>query len=421
MANLHYAFLELNESIRLHASRKDSLRTSRDAIRDKIRKYFAGRSLGLKPKFHGQGSFMMNTIIEPISKEFDIDDGIYFISKDAPTNTIQTFHDWIVDALRGHTKEDPVDKSTCVRLIYKANYHVDLPVYYVQEGAKPKLAHKAKGWIESDPREFMSWFSDKCDERGQLRRIVRYLKVWSDFRKGELPAGIIMSILAADNFVSNPRDDIALCLTLARIMETLDKSFTCLRPTTPIGEDLLAPFGKTKREYFLSSLRSLVEAASFATSDSASHKDACKQWQSCFGADRFPFEDEEIAEERFRMDLQFSIDIDCIVRQNGFRDKLLSLILRDHSWLLPERELEFHIRTPPPLSNYEVYWKVRNVGSEAIKRKQVRGQILPDEGRGSRRERSCFQGKHYVECYIVQQDVCVARAGIWVPISNKPN
>lgn len=420
MANLHHAFLELNESARLHASRKDSLRTSRDAIRDKIRRYFACRPLGLKPKFHGQGSFMMNTIIEPISREFDIDDGIYFISKDEPGYSTQTFHNWIVDALKGHTKEDPVDKNTCVRVIYKANYHVDLPVYYVQEGAKPKLAHKVKGWIESDPREFMIWFSDQCDERGQLRRIVRYLKVWSDFRKGELPSGMIMSILAAENYISNPRDDIALYLTLAKIMETLRRRFTCTRPTTPIGEDLLNTFSQTKREYFLSSLRSLVEAASFATSDSASHKDACKQWQSCFGADRFPFEDEEIVEEKFRMDLQYNIAIDCIVTQKGFRDKLLSLILRDKSWLLPERELKFQITTPPPLSNYDVYWKVRNVGSEAIRRKQVRGQILKDESRGSRRERSCFHGKHYVECYIVQQDVCVARAGIWVPISNAP-
>ena len=63
MANLHQAFLDFNDSIRLDSSHQDSLRTSRNAVRDKIRKFFAAKDLDIAPKFHGQGSFMMNTII----------------------------------------------------------------------------------------------------------------------------------------------------------------------------------------------------------------------------------------------------------------------------------------------------------------------------------------------------------------------
>ena len=325
--------------------------------------------------------------------------------------------------MTGQTNENPVDKNTCVRLIYKANYHIDLPINHIKSNDVPRLAHKEKGWIESDPREFISWFSSKCKDNSQLRRIVRYLKAWSDFKKGELPSGLVMSILVAENYRSHERDDVALQLTLAAIQETLGQDFKCLRPTTPTNEDLLAPLSEARKEYFLSSLNSFVKAASYSISDSVNHKNACKRWQVYFGEDRFPFEDEERIEEKFTVSINpdYAFQIDCLVTQKGFRDNLLSAILRNKSWLMPERKLNFFIKTPPLVPSYDVYWKVRNVGSEAIKRKQVRGQIHKDGGGGSRIEHTCFRGKHYVECYLVHNNICVAKAEVLVPIMNTPS
>ena len=98
MANLHQAFLDFNDSIQLDSNHKDSLRSSRNAVRDRIRRFFNEKGFSLQPRFHGQGSFMMNTIIEPLSKEFDIDDGVYFISDNDPEYSVQTFHNWIAAA-----------------------------------------------------------------------------------------------------------------------------------------------------------------------------------------------------------------------------------------------------------------------------------------------------------------------------------
>lgn len=176
MANCHQLFQDFNESIALDSEHKKSLRQSRDAVRNKIKAYFKNKNNGLTPKFHGQGSFMMHTIIEPLDGEYDIDDGIYFQVEKEPSVNVHTFHRWICEAVDGHTAEKPVDKQTCVRLIYAKKYHLDLPVYYILEGASPYLAHKGKGWITSDPREFIRWFNQKADSDGQLKRIVRYLK-----------------------------------------------------------------------------------------------------------------------------------------------------------------------------------------------------------------------------------------------------
>lgn len=43
--------------------------------------------------------------------------------------TPETVHNWLVKATDGHTNEKPIDKKTCVRVVYAGQYHVDLPAY----------------------------------------------------------------------------------------------------------------------------------------------------------------------------------------------------------------------------------------------------------------------------------------------------
>lgn len=418
MANCHKLFLELNTAIALDSGHKNTLRKSRNAVRDKIRNYFRDKQNGFSPKFHGQGSFMMNTIIEPLDGEFDIDDGIYFQVKTEPSQTVSTFHRWICEAIDGHTKQKPIDKQTCIRLVYAKEYHLDLPVYYIIEGQTPYLAHKGKGWVESDPREFIKWFNSKADDNGQLKRVVRYLKVWSDYRKGDLPSGLIFSILAANNIVFHERDDIAFYKTLMNIKSNLEQNFACYRPTTPANENLLEDYSKTKKDYFLDRLDSFIQSAEKALDDRTTQKEACKVWQFHFGKDRFPFECEEFIEDSFQVNIQYELKIDCQVSQKGFRPHWLIQMISKKLPLLRNNSLKFVIvkcNVPEP---FQVKWKVRNVGKEAIRRNQIRGEILKDEGKHQRIESSDFHGPHFVECYIIKNDICVARSKIDVPISN---
>jgi len=288
MPNCDKLFRQFNSVIALDSTRKEQLRTSRNAVRERIRRYFRKKQNGLFPKFHGQGSFMMNTIICPINGEFDVDDGIYFKVKVEPLQSINTFHDWIREAIDEQTKQEAIDQQTCVRLVYAKQYHLDLPIYYIIEGQTPYLAHKGKGWIKSDPREFIKWFNSKADEEGQLKRIVRYLKAWSDYRCGQLPSGLIFSILAANNISHEDRDDMAFYQTLLSIKNSLDTSFVCYRPTTPAFENLLADYSKTNKDYFLKQLDSFIQSAEKALHEKTSQLDACKAWQRQFGAKRFP-------------------------------------------------------------------------------------------------------------------------------------
>lgn len=302
MANCHNLFSEFNSSIRLKDSKRKSLKKSSKSLRDKIRKYFNEEKKDeIKPKFSKQGSFALDTIVEPIPAEveengvkktllyYDMDDGVYFIGDIKDKKSIQTYHTWIIDAIKGHTQTGLIDKNTCVRTEYADGHHIDMPIYFKEEDKPPVLAHKAKGWIESDPKAFQDWFEGKVKDKPQLRRIIRYLKAWSNYRETQrtdkpMVSGFILTILATNHYYANDRDDIALKETLILIKAKLDASFTCYRPTVPTDEDLLS--GYNHKDYFMDCLQKFINYAT-DTLKEPSQKKSCELWQKHFG-DRFP-------------------------------------------------------------------------------------------------------------------------------------
>lgn len=314
MANNNEQFKAFNNTIKLSDSKKEELRRNRDALRERIQKYFKeNKADEIQPKFGGQGSFMMHTTLNPISTkdesgkilyEYDVDDGVYFIGNETQEErySVGTYHQWIVDAVDGHTDGKPTDKTTCVRVNYADGHHVDLPIYYKREVQDketgkwtiyhPELAHKNKGWMQSDPKAFYQWVNAQTKEEPQLRRIIRYLKAWKNYKdmsySTKLPSGFMLTILVCDNFCSSTnRDDIAMRDTLKKIQKTLKKQdgFKCLRPTVPVGEDLFSGFSDSRKDHFLNLLDSFVDAATVAV-ETSSTKNGCLKWQKHLG-DRF--------------------------------------------------------------------------------------------------------------------------------------
>ena len=297
MANNHEQFMDFYQSIVLTDGKKATLKKNRKALRDRIRKYFKDNYPDeIIPKFKPQGSFAMKTLLNPLKDEdglgvYDLDDGVYFIGDIKDRKSIPVYHQRIVDAVDGHTNNSPVDKNTCVRVEYSDGHHIDLPIYFKEDRSNtiPQLAHKSKGWIDSDPKEFWEWFNEKANINPQLRRIVMYLKAWCDYKESlnsqiNMPGGCILTILAEKHFVrNNDRDDIALKEVLVKMYDGLNRNFACLRPTTPKGENLFNGYSQTRKEDFMSRLKSFKEDAERAVNTS-NQKDACEKWQKHFGS-----------------------------------------------------------------------------------------------------------------------------------------
>jgi Second Messenger Oligonucleotide or Dinucleotide Synthetase domain len=309
MANLHDTFIEFDKDIiKLSSTKKNELRTSRNAVRSDIEKYFDDNRPDHTVHFKGQGSFVMNTTILPISGEYDVDDGVYIFGKKEDRPTPQTAHNWIYDAVKDRTGQETIDKNTCVRVQYAKQYHIDLPIYYKIKSSEdeytldiddvPLLAHKAKDWIPSDPYAFKKWFDDQSKAKPQLKRIVRYLKAWTDNKRDAndkliLPSGLVLTILACNNFHPNDRDDSSLLETLKHIQKAIDDrnnffaSYVCYRPTIEKNENLLDKYSSaTTKNNFLEALGSFIISGSQAV-EMKSKKDACAKWQKHLG-DRFP-------------------------------------------------------------------------------------------------------------------------------------
>lgn len=126
--------------------------------------------------------------------------------------------------------------------------------------------------------------------------------------------------------------------------------------------------------------------------------------------------DEQFIEEIFPVYIMYSLKIDCEITQNGFRTGLLSEFIKKKFMIKQNRKLKFMIvenNIPKP---YDIYWKVRNVGYEAIRRNCIRGQIK--KGIDYLNESTNFYGPHYVECYIIKDGICVARDKISVSIDH---
>ena len=303
--NTHNLFNQFNTTIKLTDSKKRKLKGNRDTLREKIKENYQEKSSDC-PKFYSQGSFPLKTNLNPISEtqadgsvkeKYDLDDGVYFICPQGERKETATYHDQVKKAVDGHTG-NIVDKNTCVRVIYADGHHIDLPIYWSErDDSTPELAHKSDGFIQSDPKAFGDWVKNhisRTNEEGQLRRIIRYLKAWKNYRENansslRLPSGFILTILACENFVENDRDDLSLLETSDAINTKLATSFTCYRPTIPTDEELLQKYNKdTTKDAF----KKLVEKAQNAV-DAKSKKEASECWRKVFG-DRFPLgKDEE--------------------------------------------------------------------------------------------------------------------------------
>lgn len=284
MSNCHNLFQTFNGNLNITPTKKSKLMASRDTLRDKIRDHFKEKHPEYKPKFRGQGSYSMGTMIRTKEDTCDLDNGVYFFPK--PKETATTMQNWIWDAVEDATSEKPQHREKCIRVIYKGDYHIDLPVYYKEsdtnDSENPHLAVKDTGWTKSDPKEFKDWFRKKKDTKGQLVRTVRYLKAWCDNRAKKMPNGLTMTVLACNNIRYNDRDDIALRDTLKEVRSSLKSAWSCVMPTTP-NDDLLKNYSGSK-DYFFEAIDAFIEDADKAIDEEKNQLKASKLWQKHLGS-----------------------------------------------------------------------------------------------------------------------------------------
>jgi hypothetical protein len=387
-----------------------------------------------------QGSVAMSTVTQNDSNDYDIDVAIIFEEDNIGENTGSTKAKNIVrDALKKkctNFKTEPTSLTNCVRIEYADGYHVDFAIY---KKVDDTYYHAGSSWQERNPMAINDWFNKAVKDKGEkLRSIVRLSKMFCKSRDSWLmPGGLIQSVLCEECFIDYERLDECFYYTMKKIVDRLESSIEVYNPTDSSKSLLLKKKDMDKMNNWKSRLNDKLSNLDIITKSTCTKKQAFDSWHDFFNHSFWEYIEEETAEvnnryanviknstaigeefieKKYTVYNYYDAAIECSVTANGFMPQLLSNILKAHKWLPRNRELLFSCKTNTP-APYDVLWKIRNVGAEAERRNMLRGKIEKSNHPNHRRkEHTNFWGPHFVECYVIKNGICVARARIDVPI-----
>jgi len=337
-------------------------------------------------------------------------------------------------AILGRYPTTKVSVDRCVVSVTYANFHVEVQPVFEQDDGSYKYPDTKNGgsWRVTMPREEMAEVSrsDK-DKNGNLRRLCKMARAWKN-KHGVAIGGLLIDTLAY-NFLRSTSD---YDLTGFSKCDYMCRDFFKYLADQPEQECYYAP-GSRQRVAVKRRFQGRAKKAHklcVAAIEAGGSKGVNDKWKKIFGRP-FPAKAEEVVElsagaakswrnteefieDQFPVDIRYNLTLDCDVKQNGFRDAVLSFLLENGHPLLANKSLRFRIvenDVPPP---FEVKWKVLNRGEIAQKKDKIRGQIIPDKGRSERTETTNFKGDHVVECFIVKDGIVVAKDRIHVPIAS---
>lgn len=295
MANCHSEFLEFLKEIELSSTELENLKRGRDSLRERIEKYYDKRNKK-KPHFCEQGSFSVKTSIRQSGEDYDYDDGVYLKhlpDKKTDLPNTESVHKEILEAVVGHTDKPPIDKTSCVRVQYKREYHIDLAIYVETEG-KIFLAKKgSEQWEENNPKLFTEWVLKKIGQHGeQFRSIIKYIKKWAYYQGYDEISGFLITILVGNNFSGKKdREDEALVNTLNNIVFDLESHGQIKRPVPPM-KNMTDDFSESQFKIkFTDRFINFRDKAQNALNE-GEHQKSCEIWRELFG-DEFPESNEE--------------------------------------------------------------------------------------------------------------------------------
>ena len=303
-----------NQNVTLPQSEQNRMRGRRNANRRRLR---SGLDKADKPgpiEFVKQGSYAMKTMNQDEDNDYDIDDGVYFRKDDlvgergGEMTTLQARH-MVRDAVDdGELKHAPEVRSNCVRVLYDAGYHVDLPVYrrvvistVFGEDVHYELA-ASSGWKRSDARHVSAWYEDeraKSPDGQQLRRVNRVLKKYARSRqswRAGILSGFGISVLVVECFRHHDREDRALYDTMVAIRDRLDWNLQVAHPVTRDDYITRGPDDARARSYRDKLTDAIYTLEPLLKAD-CTREQALKCWDKVFATNFFSerFENEQRA------------------------------------------------------------------------------------------------------------------------------
>jgi len=266
--------------------------------------------------------------------------------------------------------------------------------------------HKEMSWIHTDPRGYIEVAKQVNESNNDFRKTVKFIKAWKNSCKDKYEDFKLKSFhieqVVTKHFQENSNLEIfdSIFNFFVKIPQIISSSQIKNRAS---GEENIDEYinklteeQKQKileaRDCFLKKLEEFSENDSVETLINACfYKRASDTEQFLFDS-KIPV----------LIDEQYNFKIDGFIqKKDGYRDGWISKIL----WSIEfKRNIKFEIVGNKPQVNL-FKWKVRNDDNS----ENPRGEITDNQTKNNP-ETTEFKGNHYVECYAILNNTCVAKA-----------
>jgi len=284
-------------------------------------------------------------------------------------------------------------------------HNVELLPAWEREDSKFIIPNTEEGgyWEVWDPRAEIQKISDSDKEtEGKTRALIRMIKKWSENCSVQLKSFQIENKVI--NFFTG---------------YDWDKDYSIL------VKDFFKYFrdsaDENSKSYLETAYNRACKACDFENEERI--KKSTEEWKKIFGDD-FPSpksEDLKSAQEikptladyshceplRWPLERKYRVSIDAYIYTEN-KAKKLGGINSDGRNLLLGFYLKFVARTNAK-GDFKYFWQVVNTGEAAKRSNDLRGNIF--EGIQIQWEHTKYPGKHWIECFIIQDNICFARSG----------
>lgn len=375
------------------------------------------------------GSFGRHTAVKGVS---DLD-MIYILPPDIRAsyndeNGPRRILERVRDVLKGRYPNTEVAVDQCVvrvQFVKNAFKFEVQPAFEDEDGNFEYPDTVAKCWKITKPRDEIS-ATKECNNRTSknMRHLARMARAWKN-ANGVNMGGLLIDTLVYRFFEQNYDYDSAGTSSFHLMV----RDFFDFLKNEPDKEYYLA-LGSNQRVKVKSRFQSKAKKAYNRCNEAIGSEDdylTARKWREIFGTsiplaaktkDSSFNDTEEFIEDLYSVDITDTLNIDCEVTQNGWRPTKLREMLRTKAPLRAGKKLKFWVTGCSVAEPYTLKWKVLNRGPEAQRRNMIRGGIIDSTKPEARIEHSNFRGDHIVECYVIKDEVVVARDRIDVPITT---
>lgn len=405
-----------------------------------------------------QGSLRQGTIIKPRTNEteFDVDLLVRMetVPDWEPTDYLNAIKSAFEHSDRYKGLVDTRGKHRCITIDYATNdFHVDVVPSIEGDGQCYVMNRDSNQFEVTDGDGYAKWFQGRAAIAGgmSLVRVVRLCKYLRDEHEWPVKSVLLTTLLGlqvrnedtADVFPDIPTSVVRLLTRLDSWLQAQAGMPDVANPALP-AETFTRHWEPQVFDDFRKNIHDLAAVVTAAYNE-ADSETSVGLWQDAF-SEAFAILDEDLeggdslatttlalstyshaqpveAIPVAGVDLSFRVHVDAWVY--SLKGTKLFRGINSGTPILSGRSMRFRARTNAP-EPYDVRWQVVNTGPHAASKGALRGDFytgkLPNKKPAPKMEhweRTEYTGVHWVECFILKGDVCVARSGRFlIPIKN---